>query len=495
MVKIPRSPVVVVMGHVDHGKSTLLDYIRKTNIVDGEAGGITQAISAYEVVHEHEGEKKKVTFLDTPGHEAFSLMRASGAGAADIAILVVSAEDGVKEQTKEALDAIKKAKIPFVVAINKIDKPNANIDRTKQTLMENEVYVEGYGGDIPVTAISAKEGTGIDDLLDVLLLVAELEELTGNPDIPATGFIIESHRDAKRGVSATMIIKDGTLKSGMFAIAQNESYAKVRIFEDFNGKAIKEATFSTPVQITGFSEVPVAGSLFSSADDKKGMEECVTEYRAFNEGTAPLHSNVTGDVCIPLVIRADTIGSVQAVQGIVERVAHEEICYKVLVADVGAISENDVHLAAADSNAVIVGFNSNIDANAQAAQEAVGATMKNFSIIYELEEWLQKILLEKKPLKERRDDIGSLKVLAIFNNQKKRQVIGGRMQDGIAVLKSKFDIIRNDEKVGKGKIEGIQRAKQSTDKLEKGDECGMEVMADADMEAGDVLAFYTTEIR
>ena len=265
---VPRPPVVVVMGHIDHGKSTLLDYIRKTNVVAGESGGITQHISAYEVVHKtKDGKEMRITFLDTPGHAAFSAMRAHGATVADVAILVVSAEDGVKAQTLEAAKAIKAAGIPYVVAINKIDKPNADPEKIKRELSLHEVYLEGYGGDVPSAAISAKTGEGVSDLLDLILLVSELANLTGDQSLLAEGFVIESHRDPKRGVSASIVITNGTLAKGSFVCA-GDAIAPVRAIQNSLGKTVDEATFSSPVLIIGFDALPPSGSLFKSFEKK-----------------------------------------------------------------------------------------------------------------------------------------------------------------------------------------------------------------------------------
>ena len=270
---IERPPVVVVMGHVDHGKSTLLDFIRKSNIVAGEAGGITQHVAAYEVVRPSTstGQSKKITFIDTPGHAAFSAIRARGANVADIAILVVAADDGVKAQTLEALAQIREAKIPFIVAINKIDKPNANIERTQASLLEQNVFLEKFGGDVPWVAISAKAGTGIEELLDVILLVAEMNELKSDPSVPATGYVIEAHRDQKRGIAATLIITDGTLSSGM-AVLAGRAIAPVRIMEDHSGKSLKSATSSTPITLVGFDELPGVGETFHAYKNKHDAE-------------------------------------------------------------------------------------------------------------------------------------------------------------------------------------------------------------------------------
>ena len=274
-----RPPIVVVMGHVDHGKSTLLDYIRKSNVVESEAGGITQRISAYEVTRKDEkGNDRTITFLDTPGHEAFSKMRTRGANAADIAILVVSAEDGVKAQTVEAYNTIIESKLPYIVAINKIDRPNANIEKTKNDLLEKGIYLEGMGGDIPFVPISAKVGTGVNDLLDMILLIADMNEFTGNPSHNASGVVIEAKRDPKRGISASCIIKDGTLKSGMF-IAAGDSLVTTRIMENFLGKPIKEATFSSPIKLVGFESMPEVGTTFESFKTKKEAEEYIYEIK------------------------------------------------------------------------------------------------------------------------------------------------------------------------------------------------------------------------
>ena len=270
---IERPPIVVVMGHIDHGKSTLLDYIRKTNIVEKEAGGITQNISAYEVNHKDEhGKDKKITFLDTPGHEAFSRMRERGASVADIAILIVSAEDGVKTQTLEALKTILESKIPYIVAINKIDRPGANVEKTKIELAENEVYLENYGGKIPVVEISAKVGTGVDELLSLILLLAEMENFTGNSNENASGSIIEANLDPRRGIEASLIIKNGTLEKGMVVVVEDAT-CSTKIMQNFLGKVIDEATFSSPIRLVGFSKIPKVGAKFKSFKNKKEAED------------------------------------------------------------------------------------------------------------------------------------------------------------------------------------------------------------------------------
>lgn len=343
--RIVRPPVVVVMGHIDHGKSTLLDYIRKTNIVEKEAGGITQQLSAYEVKHQNkDAVERKITFLDTPGHEAFALMRSRGAEIADIAILVVSAEDGVKEQTLEALSAIKEAGISFIVAINKIDKPGVDIERTKNNLLEHEIFLEGLGGNVPYAAISAKSGKGIPEMLDLLLLAVDLEELTGDRNKNAEGFVIESHVDTKRGTSATLIIKDGVLKSGMFVVVGN-STAPVRIMEDFLGHSINEAHFSSPVQIIGFNKVPKVGTLFTSYKKKKDAEAAAA--LATHEKSTPPNQKQPSDeeseiFSIPIIIKADVMGTIDAIKHEIEKLKSDRVEIRIIQDGVGTISENDI---------------------------------------------------------------------------------------------------------------------------------------------------------
>src|SRR3989344_3095656 len=432
---LPRPPIVVIMGHIDHGKSSLLDYIRKSNVVAGEAGGITQHLSAYEVNHPvKEGVANRITFLDTPGHEAFSKMRARGAGVADIAILVVSAEDGVKEQTKEALRSIKEAGIPYIVAINKIDKPNANIERTKQNLAENEIYLEGFGGDVPFVPISAKVGTGVSDLLDMLLLVAEMENLTGDTTVLARGVVVESHVVPSRGISATLIITNGTLKKGTFIVAE-ESLTPVRVIENFLGKQVPEATFSSPIQITGFDSLPPVGASFRAYATKKEAEAAqatLRESRA-KKGvqdivrTVPLADDA---LIIPVIIKTDVAGTLEAIEKELGKIERERIAIKVIAKGVGTIGENDAKLASGSESAIILGFHTKVDRNAVDIAERFGVTIKTFDIIYELTDWMNKELDLRTPKVLGEEIVGSLKVLKTFSAMKHKQVIGGKVVSG-----------------------------------------------------------------
>jgi len=487
------------MGHIDHGKSSLLDYIRKSNVVAGEAGGITQHLSAYEVNHPvKEGVANRITFLDTPGHQAFSKMRSRGAGVADIAILVVSAEDGVKEQTKEALKAIKEAGIPYIVAINKIDKPNANIERTKQNLAENEIYLEGFGGDVPFVPISAKVGTGVSDLLDMLLLVAEMENLTGDTTVLARGVVVESHVVPSRGISATLIITNGTLKKGTFIVAE-ESLTPVRVIENFLGKQVPEATFSSPIQITGFDSLPPVGASFRAYATKKEAEAAqatLRESRA-KKGvqdivrTVPLADDA---LIIPVIIKTDVAGTLEAIEKELGKIERERIAIKVIAKGVGTIGENDAKLASGSESAIILGFHTKVDRNAVDIAERFGVTIKTFDIIYELTDWMNKELDLRTPKVLGEEIVGSLKVLKTFSAMKHKQVIGGKVVSGTLELNAQVKIMRRETEIGRGKVIELQAQKLATKKVEEGNECGLMVESKIEIAAGDILeAFVMNE--
>jgi translation initiation factor IF-2 len=390
---IERPPVICIMGHIDHGKSTLLDYIRKTNIVDKEAGGITQKISAYEVVHNG----KKITFLDTPGHESFSKIRQRGASVADIAVLVVSAEDGVKKQTIEAMNCIKESNTPFIVAINKIDKPGADIDKTKVNLAENEIYLEGYGGTVPFMPISAKTGQGVSDLLDLMLLVAEVEELKGDTSKDAEGVVIEANMDKQKGISATMVIKDGSIKNGMF-VACGKALAPVRIMENFLGKKITEATFSSPIRIIGFDSLPKVGNIFKTFDNKETALEYIANYQEPKIICKPANTEAEADMSgvINVVIKADVMGSIEGIEHELNKIKTDRMKVKVVSFGVGDISENDINLLAGRADSIVLGFNIKADSKAQAVAEKAGVTIKIFDIIYKLTEWLAEVAYPKR---------------------------------------------------------------------------------------------------
>ncbi len=492
--KTLRAPVVVIMGHVDHGKSTLLDYIRKTNIVDGEAGGITQHISAYEVKHKDEAQnERKITFLDTPGHEAFSKMRARGARTADVAILVVSAEDGVKAQTTEAWETIINSKIPFIVAINKIDKPNANIDKTKNDLLEKGIYLEGLGGDISYVPISAKTGAGVNDLLDMILLVSDLEEFTGNKDTNAEGIIIESHMDSKRGISATGIIKNGTIKSGMFVVAEN-SIVSTKMMENFLGKSVKELSFSSPIKLAGFDNVPEAGSEFIAFDTKKEAEAYLKDIMSTKKQEFYIEK-IDSKATIPLTIKADVSGTIEAILREIEKMNNENISFNIINASVGVIGESDLKQAMISKDSVIVGFNTKVDKNAKDLNETLKIEVSLFDVIYELTDYLKKILEDRRPREEVEEILGTIRILKKFNDMKNKQVAGGKVLTGKISENSIIKILRRDEEIGRGKISGVQQGKIKATEVLEGYECGILLESKIEVATGDVLQAFTTSIK
>ncbi len=490
---IKRAPVVVVMGHIDHGKSTLLDYIRKSNIVAGEAGGITQHLSAYEILHKDEtGDMRRITFIDTPGHAAFSGMRERGAQIADIAILVVSAEDSVKAQTLEAWETIVAAKIPYVVAINKIDRPGANVEKVKNDLIEKGIYLEGFGGDVPYAEISAKAGTNIDQLLDLILLATDLHELTTDTKSEPFGIIIESHRDPKRGVIATLIIKDGILKKGSF-VATDQSYAPTRIMENFLGKPIIEAPCSTPVTITGFSEIPQVGSFITVFDSKKDAEKYIFEEKQkahTEESTATIQYGSEVKI-IPLIIKTDAGGTQDAVKQELGHLEQDTVKFKYVTEEVGAISEKDIRLAETDKEIVIIGFNVSIDNQARTLNEQVKATIINHPIIYKISDELKAIVEERRPRITEIRQSGTLKILKTFSQTKDKQVLGAKITDGFISVGNTVRIIRQEHEIGRGKITELQHNRVKQKSLEAPIECGLMVETKNDILDGDFLEAIT----
>ncbi|MBP6881168.1 MAG: translation initiation factor IF-2 [Candidatus Pacebacteria bacterium] len=481
---VKRPPVVVVMGHIDHGKSTLLDTLRKSHVVDSEAGGITQHLSAYVIPHTtKDGAKELITFLDTPGHAAFQKMRLRGADVADVAILVVSAEDGVKPQTLEALESIKAAGIPYVVAINKIDKPGADIPRTQASLIENEIYIEGMGGDIPWTPISAKAGTGISDLLDLVVLTADLADLKGDINAPATGKVIEGKLDPKRGNTATLLITNGTLKSGQFVVAGNV-YSPVRIMEDFTRKPIREASLSTPVRIVGFSDSPTVGGTFIAVADKKEAEAAilVTNNKAVSN-TPVKRSSLP---VVPILIKSDVLGTLDAIEHELEKFESDRICVRVIDKAVGDITVSDVQNVSATKDAIIVGFNVKVERPAKELAERLDVEIDTFDIIYELSQWLETALKNRTPKKEEEVMTGAVKILKHFSVQKNIHVLGGRVEEGVIKMNQRVKIMRRDIELGKGTIKNLQQMKSDVQQVNEG-EFGMQLETKSDIAPGDYL--------
>lgn len=508
---ITRQPIVVVMGHIDHGKSTLLDYIRKSNIVAKEAGGITQHLGAYEVAHKlADGSTKHITFLDTPGHEAFVGIRSRGANAADIAVLVVSAEDGVKPQTLEALKCIKEAKLPYIVAINKIDKQNADVERTKVNLAEHEIYLEGFGGDISFVPISALNGQGVPELLDMILLTAELGDYKANIDKPATGIVIETHRDSQKGVSATLLIKDGTLKAGQYVVAEN-SYSPVRIFEDWNGRKITQGNPGSPVRVIGFNQTPNVGAIFTSVDDKKVADTMAASYRtpkvsATTQGqssTAPksisnlatIGKEESAAPTIYLIIKADVTGSLDGIKHEIAKIKFPPVVIRIVSEGLGDIGEKDLKLASGLPNTFILGFNVKPDAKAQPMIERAPATGTNYNvrtyrIIYELIQFISDTAKSMIPKEKVLVELGYAKVMAIFSKNKDKQIVGGKVQKGTITLGSEVKLIRREAEIGTGRIRELQQQKVKAQEVNEGYEFGALIESKIEIAPGDKIQAF-----
>lgn len=476
--KIIRPPVIVVLGHIDHGKTTLLDTIRKTNVVAREAGGITQHIGAYEILWRD----KRITFLDTPGHETFSKMRERGARVADVAVLVVAADDGVKPQTKEAYLAVQKAKIPYLVALNKIDKSSADADRAKSQLADIGILVEGWGGTVPCVMISAKEGRNIDELLDTILLVAEMEELAGDPAKSAAGVVIEAHLDARRGPSAMLLITDGTIRRGEFVLA-GDAFSPVRILEDSAGGAISEAGPSSPITIVGFNKVPDVGIPFRAFTTKEELEKNL-------QLQSTISVKDTTQAEIGIMLKADVAGSLEALADEVRRVVPKELAVKFFDGGVGDINENDIKSISSARHAFIIGFHTKIKNPADDLALRFNVSVKLFNIIYEAVAWIEGELKTLVPKKIIREDVGTLLVLKTFQSTGGGRIVGGRVREGKVVRDAKFDIMRQGERVGSGTVMNVQRNKATVDSLKEGEEGGLQVQSSRAIEERDILAFY-----
>ncbi len=482
---IPRPPIVVVLGHVDHGKTTLLDYIRKTKVTEKEAGNITQHIGASEINFSG----KKITFIDTPGHEVFAKIRSRGAKVADIAILVVAADEGVKPQTVESIRYIKEANIPFVVAITKIDKPEANGEKVKQELLKAGVLLEKMGGDIPVQQVSAKTGEGINDLLEIVLLTAEMEELKADPQATASGVVIESHLDRQRGNTGTLIITDGTLHIGD-CIYTNHSQGKVKILEDFQGKVIKEATFSSPVQVIGFNQLPLIGEEFWTGDKTKKTFRQTDKHLEIKEVHQEL-GDKEGKVIIPLIIKSDVASSLDALTLIIDKLGKKKNwLFRVLRSKVGDISEDDLRVANPDGT-LIIGFRVKQRPeikNILLANKRI--IIEEGDIVYELEDKIEKAAEKHFVVKPKEVLTGKLEVLAIFNPVKGNQLIGGRVVEGAIKNKSNFRLSQDTKEVVRGKVLNIEKRKQKVSEVKEKEECGLLIECSSKIQKGNILEFW-----
>lgn len=487
MTRTARPPIIVVMGHIDHGKSSLLDYIRKTNIVAKESGGITQHVSAYEAEHMYEGSKRRITFLDTPGHEAFHALRARGASVADVAILVVAADEGVKPQTLDALAAITKAEIPYVVALTKMDKREADIEKAKASLIKNEVYLEGLGGQIPYTAISSKSGEGINELLDLVLLTADIAEPTAATDTPASGFVLESTKDPKRGLSATLIIKDGTLKLGTCVVV-DDAYAPVRFIENFLGERVTSAGPSTPVRIIGFSALPPVGASFQTVSSRKEAE--VSLKKRIEKTAEPLPvKKEKSDTILPLIIKADVTGSLEAIHHELTKIVHERAAIYIIDENIGAVSESDIKMAHA-ANGVVIAFNTPVSPAARDSADRVKVPVESFTVIYDLEQRVAELLAAHAPRITEEVTRGEAKVLKIFSTTSHKHVAGARLISGVLTVGVQVKILRRDIEIGRGKITNLQQARADVKEIHTEGEFGFELESRISIAGGDVLVAY-----
>lgn len=481
----PRPPVVAILGHIDHGKSTLLDYIRKTNVTEREAGGITQHASAYEITRTtKDGKSLQITFIDTPGHEAFGSIRTRCIKVADIAALIVSAEDGVKPQTLEVLKHINECSLPYLVLITKIDKPSADINRTKQSLAENGIFVEGYGGNVPVVEVSAKTGKGVDDFLDMVGLMTELENKMGDRDVLGSGVIIESRRDAKRGITAVGIIQNGTVRRGLFA-ASSGTIAPIRFLLDAQGNTVEELSFSSPAQIVGWDQMPAIGiefKTFLKKDDALAFAEQSRQQSVENR-----REETDGVTSLSLVLKADTAGSLEAITGELAKLGRERISPRVIISGIGTVNENDIKSALAKNGSAVVSFNVKTEAQAAALAERSGISILSFNIIYELTDKIKEMLLEKEPRIEVEEIEGSFKVLKLFSSAKGKQVIGGRVLSGILKRGAFVKIMRREAEIGRGRVKELQQSKIATDSVSEGTEFGALVESKLEVAPGDTL--------
>lgn len=497
---VARPPVVVVAGHVDHGKTSLLDAIRSTTVTSGEAGGITQKIGAYQIT-KHD---RLVTFIDTPGHEAFTQMRTRGAKIADVAILVVAADDGVKPQTDEALRIIQEAKLPFLVAITKVDKPEANPEKVKKELAERSVLLEGWGGQVPVVEVSAKAKTGLDELLEAVLLLAdvEAEKLKVNPKRAAIGTVIESHVDPKQGPIASILIQTGTLKVGE-DIAVGQVWGKVRSLKNDRGEAVKIAGPSMPVQILGLKAAPQVGDIVRvSSADAKELKKKVKSHQLGHHlktvvkatiGSAAL-ANDDGKPKLKklfIILKTDTLGSAEAITESLKKLEHPEVAVEIVQRGLGIISEADV-LRAEGAKAKIYGFAVPVSPKAEqlARSKNIPIEIQTYGVIYDLINDITALLEAMLPPIIERKDIGKLNVLAIFRNENTFQVVGGKVLDGEIAFGAHVDIVRGGKTIASGTITQLQQNKVNTKSVAAGNECGMKVEGQSITAVGDSLMAY-----
>jgi translation initiation factor IF-2 len=481
---INRPPVVVVLGHIDSGKTSLLDQIRKTKVAEKESGGITQHIGAYQI----EKNGKKITFIDTPGHEAFSQMRSRGAKTADIAILVIDSAKGVQVQTKEAIEHIKKSQVLPIIALNKMDRPEADPAKAKGQLEKQEILVESLGGKIPSINVSAKTGQGVEDLLELILLMAEMEDLKADISKPAEGVVIESYLDNKRGPTATLILNEGVLKSGDI-IATFSTCGKIKSLEDFKGKQVPQALPSDPVVILGLEQAPRVGEKFQLFNN---LEQAKIYTKFPERKTEEIAEIKPEQKVLNLVLKSDVLGSIEAIEEVLKQLPQEKIVLRILKSNVGQINENDVQFAKS-SKAIVIGFRIKPNSIAKKLAEKEKVRIMNFEIIYDLVEEIRKYMEKILEPEVVRIDLGKLKVLVGFWGEKKRQIVGGRIIEGKIKKGTLIEVTRDEEVIDQGRMINLQKNKKDIEKASKGEEVGILYEGEKKIEKGDVLIIFTKE--
>ncbi len=496
---VEKPPVVTIMGHVDHGKTTLLDAFRESNLVQKEAGGITQHIGAYQILHND----RKITFVDTPGHEAFTQLRARGAKVTDIVILIVAADDGVMPQTKEAINHAKAANVPIIVAINKTDKPEADLDRTKQQLSQEGLLIEEWGGDVVSVDISATEKTNLNELLEMILLLSEVMEIKGNPTVPAQGVILEARLDAQKGPVATVIIQHGTLNQSE-AFVSGMCFGKARALFDINGKSVKKAELSMPVEVLGFSEVPNAGDYFQVVKDLETAKR-IAQYRLSlvkkEEPTRPEHLTLDqlfkkieeGDVKeLALIIKGDVHGSVEVLTDTLPNLSTDKVKIKIFHAATGTISESDILLASA-SNAIIIGYNVKPQQAILDMAKKEKVEIRSYNVIYQLIDDIKKAMKGLLDPISKETYLGRAEVRRIFHIPRLGSIAGCLVTEGKITRNSEVRIIRNDEVLHKGKISSLKHLKNNVTEVKKDYECGIGIEKFKDIQEGDAIEAFIIE--
>ena len=483
-----RPPIVTILGHVDHGKTTLLDTIRKTSVATGEAGGITQHLGAYQV----KKRGKVITFIDTPGHEAFSAMRHRGVSIADIAILVVAADDGVRPQTKEVITYLKERGLPVIVAINKIDKEDANLMRVKQELGDNGILIEEWGGKVLCSEISAKKNIGIDSLLENILLLNEVEEFEADAKRDGLGVVIESNLDPQKGTVVTALVKTGTFKVGQ-DIAAGSAFGRIRRMEDYAGRSIENAPPSSPITIYGFHDAPQVNDVIQVASGKAAARTKAKQFFSNVEKTTE-GDGESEQKRLRYILKTDVQGSLEAIEQILSSIETPEAAFQEIASGVGTITESDVRMAES-SGAIVFGFNEEPTAVARRMAEKAKVEIETFSIIYKLVDRAKERLADLLPPEIIRTDFGRLSVLAIFKTGKHDQILGGRVAEGTMVKGALFEVKRDGEIVGTGKMGNLQQNKENATEVSQGSECGLVYEGTIRVEVGDILVAYKEESR